>query len=279
MNTEIRYGVQQWELGNLEVIYERDEKAVWSAQSNRYGPVILKWDSSGRIRSEYQMLSRLRGRKSCCVYEYDEGRGLMLEERILPGIVLREVPCVENRVEIMAEVFREIHLPQQEGTTYLDWLEGACSFCQSHGVPTELSRMAMQARAICAELFNKYPDRALLHGDLHHDNLLRRADGSYAMIDPKGVVGPAILDLPRFLLNEADMDADQAHMNRTIGLVSRYCAYPEEDLRYALFMEAVLASIWNLEDGMPVRERWMKLALQTVFPVEFSQQRHGALFR
>ena len=43
-----------------------------------------------------------------------------------------------------------------------------------------------------------------MHGDLHHDNILLRKDGSYAMIDPKGVAGPEILDLPRYIMNEID---------------------------------------------------------------------------
>ena len=66
--------------------------------------------------------------------------------------------------------------------------------------------------------------------------------------------------MPRFLLNEADFDDDPAHMEQAIRLISRACGYPEEDLRKALFMEAVLATVWFAEDGMPVRERWMELA-------------------
>ena len=44
-------------------------------------------------------------------------------------------------------------------------------------------------------------------------------------------------------------------------LVSRACGYPEEDLWQALFMEAVLATVWCVKDGMPVREQWMNLCL------------------
>lgn len=260
MTVQIQFAIERWKLRNLEPIYERERSGVWAGESERFGPVVLKWNSTGQLDSEYRMLSRLQGRGCCKIYEYDEARGLLLEERILPGTVLRQEQCLEQRVEALASVFREIHLSQQEGESYLGWLEKACAFCESHDVSPELSRMIRKARNICAELFEKYPERVLLHGDLHHDNLLMRADGSYAMIDPKGIVGPEILDLPRFLLNETDFGNGPAHMDRAIQLVSQTLGYPEADLRQAVFMEAVLANVWFVEDGLPVRERWMEVA-------------------
>ena len=251
MKEQLQFAIDQWGLSDLCPIYEREQAAVWSAESDRFGSVILKWNSTGQLESEYRMLSQLQGRGCCKVYGYDQG--LLLEERLLSGTVLREERTLEKRVEVLANVFREIHLPRQEGETYLDWLNKAHAFCESQNVSDVLTRLAGQARDICAELFEKYPERVLLHGDLHHDNLLLRSDGSYGVIDPKGVIGPEILDLPRFLLNEADF-GDSSHMERAIRLVSQACGYPEEDLRKALFMEAVLATVWCVEDGMPVKE-------------------------
>lgn len=260
MNEQLQLAIDQWNLNNLQNIYERTQSAVWFCASESFGPVVLKWNSTGQLDSEYRMLSQLLGRGCCKVYGYDKERGLLLEERILPGTVLREEQNLQKRVEVLASVFREIHLPQPEGETYLDWLNKSHAFCVSQNLSAELTPLSAQAREICVELFEKYPERVLLHGDLHHDNLLLRADGSYAVIDPKGIVGPEILDLPRFLLNEVDMSDDPAHTERAIRLVSRSCCYPEEDLRKALFMEAVLATVWCVEDGMPVQDRWMELA-------------------
>lgn len=259
MNEQMEFAIVRWELCDVQPVYEREQSAVWFCRSERFGDAVLKWNSTGQLEPEYRMLSRLQGKGFCEVYGYDRERGLLLEERILPGTVLRAEASVEKSVEVLACVFREIHRPQDAGETYLDWLDRACAFCGANAVPGNLAQLAQKARDICANLFETYPERVLLHGDLHHDNLLRRADGTYAVIDPKGVVGPEILDLPRFLLNEADMSDGPAHMERVISLASRACDYPEEDLRKALFMEAVLANVWCVEDGMPVQERWMEL--------------------
>ena len=127
----------------------------------------------------------------------------------------------------------------------------------------DVAEEACRARDFCGEMFGKYPDRMLLHGDLHHDNLLLRTDGSYAMIDPKGVIGPAILDLPRFLLNELDTEhagSDRQHIREAIGLVAGHTGYPESDIRKLFYMETVLANVWCLEDGDEMNQQELEIA-------------------
>ncbi|MCM1539681.1 MAG: aminoglycoside phosphotransferase family protein [Blautia sp.] len=252
--------VKQWKLDRLEVVYEHAEKAVFRAESEVFGPVILKIDQNRKqLGSEYRMLARLSGRCSCKVYAYDGESGLLLEERILPGTALRREASLEKRIQCFLQVFREIHLPADSGETYLDWLERICEYCACHGVAED---MASRARSFCAEMFEKYPDRAFLHGDLHHDNMLLRADGSYAMIDPKGVVGPAIMDLPRFILNELDTEhgcPDRRHIGEVIRLIGEHSGYPAADIRKLFYMETVLANVWRMEDGDEVD--WQELEL------------------
>ncbi len=256
--------VDRWELTKPELLCQRSANAVYTADSRRFGPVILKWDNDHvQLGREYDMLARLDGKGCCKAYAFDEGAGLLLEERILPGTSLRQEVSVEARMDAFTRVFRVIHVGGNCRESYLDWLEEICRFCKEHPVPAELREKALQARDICREVFVKYPDRVVLHGDLHHDNLLRRADGSYVMTDPKGVLGPEILDLPRFLLNEPDTrheDPDERHLEMVIGRIAGLLGYPREDLSRLFFMEAVLANVWCLEDGEPVDLRQLELA-------------------
>lgn len=219
---------KKWELDHLEVIYEHSTRGVFSAESKDFGPVILKVNQhKSQLESEYRMLAQLAGSHSCKVYAFDEIAGLLLEERIFPGTVLRREASLEKRIQMFLQVFREIHMPADSGPTYLSWLENICEYCAQHHVA---ENMASQAHSFCAEMFEKYPDRVLLHGDLHHDNLLLRTDGTYAMIDPKGVIGPAIMDLPRFNITKL------------------------------FYMETVLENIWCMEDGEEMNRREIELA-------------------
>lgn len=264
MDTRRNRAVKRWELNHCEEIYQHPTKAVFSAESEQFGPVILKIDeNTSQLKSEYRMLAGLSGSHSCTVYAYDESAGLLLEERIFPGTVLREEPSLEKRVRIFVQVFREIHRPADEGETYLDWLERICEYCEQNHMAEEVAKEASRARGFCAEMFGKYPDRMLLHGDLHHDNLLLRIDGSYAMIDPKGVIGPAVLDLPRFLLNELDTEhasPDRQHIQEAIGLVAGHTGYPETDIRKLFYMETVLENVWRAEDGDEMNRQEMEIA-------------------
>ncbi len=255
---------KKWEIEHLLLLTRQGTKEVYAGESRRYGPVILKRNADlQELQGEYRMLSRLDCAQSARTYASDGEAGLLLEERILAGTTLRQEVSPDKRVQCLARVFHAIHTPADGGTSYLDWLRGIVGYCERNQVPGELSRMAGEAYGICGELFRKYSERVLLHGDLHHDNLLKRADGSYAMIDPKGIVGPEILDLPRFLLNETDAPYEgslRGHMGRVIRLMAEEFGFPIEDLGKAFYMEAVLANVWNHEDGEEADMEEIKLA-------------------
>ena len=127
--------------------------------------------------------------------------------------------------------------------------------------------MAFRAHLYCAEMFEKYSDRVLLHGDLHHDNLLLRTDGNYAMIDPKGVIGPAIMDLPRFILNELDTGhpcSDRQHIAEVIRLLDEQSGYPAADIVKLFYMETVLGNIWRMEDGEEMNWQELEIAASLI---------------
>lgn len=85
------------------------------------------------------------------------------------------------------------------------------------------------------------------------------------MIDPKGVIGPAILDLPRFILNEIDTEhekSDYEHIKDVIQLICDKFRYPSEDVKKSFFVEVILANVWNIEDHEEIDENQIKIAKQ-----------------
>ena len=254
---------KRWNLRQLTPLFRRPEKAVYSAESPELGAVILKIDSDRQqLYKEHEMLIRMGAPESCRVWDYCPEDGCMLLERILPGTPLRAVSCPTQRVQAFCAVFDRIHTPADAGKTYLDWLDGICQSCETLPAAAPFREDAQKARTICREMFEKYPQWFWLHGDLHHDNLLLRTDGSYAAIDPKGIIGPAILEIPRFLLNEPASDVAE-----TLSLLSAALGYPESDLQKLLYMETVLANVWCIEDG-----------IAPIFPLTRTQNIQGATF-
>lgn len=257
---------QLWSLSSITPIRQGPIASVYQAEAQVYGPVVLKTSQdSGQLHAEYEMLRRLQGRGCCRVYGFDAEQGLLLEARILPGTPLQAEPSLVKRIDALAQVFPQLHIPASDGETYLEWLQRAYAYCAQNQHAACIKEEAAMALSICRRIFEVYPDRVLLHGDLHHDNLLRQTDGSYAAIDPKGVIGPAILDLPRFVLNEAGAIHEgplRQHLERVLELLSQRFGYPLAHLRKAYYMEAVLANIWYLEDGEPICRSQLDLAAQ-----------------
>lgn len=257
LDIEIQIAAQQWGLTELNEIMCSKYKAVYSADSNVYGPVILKVNHNPEeLATESKMLYELKGDGCCKVLGFDEYHGMLLEERILPGVVLREEKSVCERVRQFLKVFSKIHFTNKnirEYPTYLEWLDNAYDYCvKNQKEDVKLQQQMQLARKIGYEMFEKYSERVLLHGDLHHDNMLKNQHDAYIMIDPKGVIGPEIFDLPRYVLNELDPDLNSSgaeHIQTVIGLIHETLAYPINDISRLFYMEVLLGNVWCLEDG------------------------------
>ncbi len=253
---KLEYGIKQWSLIEANEIYALHTRAVYSAKSEQYGNVILKINQHmDTLSSEYHMLKTINGIGACQVFAYDKENGMLLEERIIPGTVLREERDVTTRMREFVKVFKQIHhIPDKGDTysTYLDWLDHACANMQILPNAGSLKQKMILARKIGYDLFEQYPERVVLHGDLHHDNILRTQKGDYAIIDPKGVIGPAIFDIPRFIMNELEYDnkkVSMEHIVYVIDKIAEYLEYPAADIRKLFFMEVILGYSWCVEDG------------------------------
>ena len=96
-----------------------------------------------------------------------------------------------------------------------------------------------KARVFRDEILNNNMPRFILHGDLHHDNLLKDAE-DWKVIDPQGVIGLPINEVWAFIV---DTEED-------IPFITKYFNFNETDLEKAYFMHTVLSSLWAIEDNM-----------------------------
>lgn len=257
---------RKWNLTGIESIYEQKNKGVYRAESTEFASVILKVGADNdSLSGEFQALTEMKGEFCCQVYAFDPAHCLLLEEQVLPGTTLKQEPDWKKRAISFSEVFKNIHVVLKSQTSYrsyLDWVRNARRSVidqQNKQLATGMN-LAVE---IAERMFGRYPERQLLHGDLHHENLLQNEDGNYVIIDPKGVVGPSIFDIPRFVLNELDDGEDslrKAHISKVIEVLSHVLSYPCDDLYQLLFMEIMLANAWNFEDGEEIEKQDIKFA-------------------
>jgi streptomycin 6-kinase len=108
-------------------------------------------------------------------------------------------------------------------------------------------------------------DVKLLHGDLHHENVLFDDRRGWLAIDPKGVRGELEYEIGAAMRNPGDHSDRFAQPEVIQRRVDRFARTLDVDpvrvLRWA-FAQAVLAAIWEIEDGMAIEpdNRWLAFA-------------------
>jgi len=245
-----RYATK-WHLSNFEQIDYYSLSCLFTCDSAKYGGCVLKFARFLEIaETEYYMLKDFNGNGLCKVYESDINNGVLLIERIMPGVQLCEEPDQNIRINEFCALAQKLHKPPTDISrypTYMDWLDNITDFIKTQTDYADLYHKTQRAKEICRSLWAKYTDRLLLHGDLHHENILRGKEGYYA-IDPIGVIGDPVFEIPTFILEEIDFDV-AGEFDYVVGAVSAKCNLPEQDIRALLFVESCRLNCCAVEDG------------------------------
>jgi len=111
----------------------------------------------------------------------------------------------------------------------------------------------IKARTLRDELLNTTDAPILLHGDLHHDNILAH-DNNWKVIDPKGVIGELSYEVGCFIRNPLDdlpshSDSLKIITNRINAFSKNLILDPDRIAKWC-FVQAVLATVWSLEDNI-----------------------------
>lgn len=126
------------------------------------------------------------------------------------------------------------------------------------------------AEALAGDLAASAPTAVVLHGDLHHANVLRGDNPRWVAIDPKGRIGDPAAEAAALLRNPlAELLAEPhlpARLSRRVDLLSEVLQMPRGRLLGWGVVLAVVAACWQLEDEGGDWEGWAHVAhaLQSV---------------
>ena len=109
------------------------------------------------------------------------------------------------------------------------------------------------ARKFRDEVFKSQHIRKVLHGDLHHDNILQDRK-TWKIIDPHGVIGFPINEVWSFV---QDIEED-------IPFIAHYFNFDPILLKKCYFMHIILSSLWAIEDNLNP-EFWLEQAKKVIF--------------
>ena len=237
-------------------------------------PVVLKViKHAGDEWLAGELASAFDGHGVARVYEWIDG-GVLLE-RLDPGTALVELTRSGRDDEasaILAGVMMAM-VPARSVPacpTVQDW--GSAFVRQASAARSQMSaELLSPAAQLYAELCATQRSPRLLHGDLHHYNVLHDRDRGWLAIDPKGVVGELEYEVGAALRNPNERPeyfADRAIVARRVDVFASALGLDAERIVAWAFAQAVLSAIWDLEDGLPVgRDHPSLLLAEAIRPV------------
>lgn len=212
---------------------------------------------AGELRFEEAALRHFDGQGAVRVLEADVTRGVLLLERAEPGDLLTAVyeRDDDEATRIAAEVGMRLHRPPTGPfRTVEDWAVVAFGWLRARyggGTGPLPAAVVDRAEREHAELVASSAPSVMLHGDLHHDNVLSSGRGWLA-IDPHGVLGEPAYEAAGLLRNPPGFgrrpDAPRLLARRVPILADAYGVDPER-IRSWGRAHNVVSVIWSYEDG------------------------------
>jgi len=233
-------------------------------------PAVLKLGvPAGHLLDQAEALRLAGGDGAVRLLDHDEARGALLLERAEPGDpVATLVPDRdEEATAALVDVGRRLHREPPPGCTLPDLEDESASF-RDHlrrfpgddPLPRDLVE---RAGRLFDELCASAPRRLLLHGDLHHDNVLRAEREPWLAIDPFGVVGDPGYDCGPMLFNP-DSDRRDGDLLRLVPARIEQLAdgfgIPVVRVTAWGFVMGVLSEVWTAQGGGAVGGRALDVA-------------------
>jgi streptomycin 6-kinase len=208
-------------------------KIAREEEERRGGALMAWWNGDGAAR----VLAR-------------HGEALLLERamgsRSLAGMAAAGQDDEASR--ILCAVARRLHAPRPAPLPELvplsRWFEALGPAARTHG--GLLVKADTAARALLAEP----RDVVVLHGDIHHGNVLDGGERGWLAIDPKGLSGERTFDFVNILRNpDAATALQPGRFDRQAAVLADAASVDRHRLLQWILAFAGLSAAWHLADG------------------------------
>lgn len=222
------------------------------------------------FKTEVEALKIFSGQGIVKLLDLDLEKGLMLLERCRPGISLSSLEDDDQATEAIAQTMKKIwkRIPSHHSfPTVTRWFErGFKWFYKNYPNGSEIlpRKMVEEAEEIFKDLTDNPQQQFLLHGDLHHDNILSAQREPWLAIDPKGVIGEREYEIAAMLRNPYEkllkVNNLKEVLTKRINILSKLLEFDEKRMIKWGFAQTVLSIIWNLENKAGRDRYWIKIA-------------------
>ena len=224
-------------------------------------PALLKLFKPGSNEApSVRYLAAHDGKGTVRVIESDGAA--ILVERIAPGTPLTTLSLAgrdDEATHIICELIERLQSSRADTRGWPGHDEHEIQFETRRVVSPLTPEIAARAQSLFRQLDATQQTRVLLHGDLHHDNILFDNKRGWLAIDPKGEVGEIAYELAAPLRNPLDgpdVFMSRAQMDRRVRI---YCERLNLERKRVLgwcFARNASAAMWYADrTPEPLREK------------------------
>lgn len=217
---------------------------------------ILKLGVPGTgVFSEIAALSVFNGSGFCKLLDAEPGKGIMLLEYIEPGEPLNMIRDEITSTKIVASLIKDIRTvnptTNHSFQTADDWYNDLVDLHQRFGdiIPEPLYTNAIGAYQ---SIKDSRQEQRLLHGDLHHENILSAGNDTWKAIDPKGIISEKACELIPYLMNDLEGKDIGTAISGRGNIFSEELNIPIKRINQWGEFRSVLSVYWKTEDNMHI---------------------------
>jgi len=171
---------------------------------------------------------------------------------------------------IMCKVAAKLHAPQRVSPPHLipltHWFASLFLAGEKYG------GMFQQATLTARKLLNAPQDTTILHGDIHHQNILDFGTRGWLAIDPKGLAGERGFDFANIFCNpDMAIATTPGRLTQQVTIVADAAHLHSKRLLQWILAYAGLSAAWSLEDGYP-KEAALTLEIAAIASAEITKQ-------
>lgn len=231
---------------------------VLFGHSRRAGNVVLKLSvPSFETWAELAATRLASGHGFVRLIDADPDACLIMTQRIQPGGALRDSGLPDDEMtRICARKLLEFWRDPELETDLIPLHRWARDLLDHDPArhPHAPNVMLVEARQIARDLLGSPTSRTLLHGDLHHQNILQGDGGAWVTIDPKGLVGERGYDITAWMMNPWGTPSRADYLdiaNRRLDLFADLLGESRERLARWAVVHAALSLCWGLNQESP----------------------------
>ena len=259
----------RWTVKDLVLIESFSSNLAFKGRSQIYGAVVMKFALNEKeFINEVNALKNFDQSQMCKLIDFDLDKKVLLEENILPGTELIKDKSIENRLEVFCDLYCQLHskiyneqhilLANNSFDSYKGWVTRITDYISQQENWKKIAIHMKKAKELYMKLSRDFNKKHLLHGDFHYYNILKSEKG-YKLIDPKGVIGDPIFDIPRYMLNEFWDEENKLKIDETLekvfDIISDQLNISRKILSEILYIEGSMAICWCIEDGASINEK------------------------